>query len=114
MPGCEKDQPPAAVRPANAQLPASLGFELGRRFACLCSRRLIAAAAIVAFASALDFAVGRYQQYRLQQRRLADLRLQHAALYVEVMNVAYEPDQKSYRLTMKFTNDEPGRPLYLM
>jgi hypothetical protein len=89
----------------------------GRRFAFLRSNGLVAAAAIVTLAFAADFAVGRYQAYRLEQKRLADLRLQHAAfegMYVEVVNVAYEPDDKSYRLTMKFTSDEPSRPLYVM
>ena len=78
---------------------------------------LIAIAAVVTLAFAVDFAVGRYQAYRLEQKRMADLRLQHAAfegMYVEVVNVTYEPDDKSYRLTMRFTNDETGRPLYVM
>ena len=81
------------------------------------ARVLIAIAVLIALAFALDFAIGRYQQYRLDQKRLAELRLQHAAyegMFVEVVNVAYEPDQKSYRLTMKITNVEPGRPLYVM
>jgi hypothetical protein len=81
------------------------------------ARIVIAAGAIVALVFALDFAVGRYQQYRVEQMRVADLKLQHAAyegMFVEVVNVAYEPDQKSYRLTMKVTNVEPGRPLYVM
>jgi hypothetical protein len=93
------------------------GRRSGIGFAVLRSNWLISAALIVTLAFAVDFAVGRYQQYRLEQKRLADLRLQHAAfegMYVEVVNVAYEPDQASYRLTMKFTNDEPGRPLYVM
>jgi hypothetical protein len=90
---------------------------LGRRLALLRSNRLIAAAAIVTLAFAVDFTVGKYQQYWLEQKRQADLRLQHAAfegMYVEVVNVAYEADQKSYRLTMKFTNDESSHPLYVM
>jgi hypothetical protein len=88
-----------------------------RRFAFLSANKLIAIAAVVTLAFAVDFAVGRYQEFRLEQKRMADLRLQHAAfegMYVEVVNVAYEPDDKSYRLTMKFTNDEPGHPLYVM
>ena len=100
-----------------AKVPASLQLGLGRCFAFLRSRRLIAAAGIVVLAFVLDFAVGCYEQYRLEQKRLAALRLQHAAfegMYVEVVNVAYEPDQKSYRLTMKFSNNEPSRPLYVM
>ena len=88
---------------------------LGRGF--LRARVLLAGCAIVALVFALDFAVGRYQQYRADHKRLADLKLQHAAyegMFLEVVNVAYEPDQKSYRLTMKITNVEPGRPLYVM
>ncbi len=88
---------------------------LGREF--LRTRVLLAGCAIVALVFALDFAVGRYQQYRADHKRLADLKLQHAAyegMFLEVVNVAYEPDQKSYRLTMKITNVEPGRPLYVM
>jgi hypothetical protein len=99
------------------QLQASHRLGFGRPVGFVRSNTLIAAAAIVTLAFALDFAVGRYQQYRLEQKRLADLRLQHAAfegMYVEVVNVAYEPDDKSYRLTMKFTNDESSHPLFVM
>jgi hypothetical protein len=110
-------QQAAARKPAPQQAPARFPQKLGRRFSFLRSRKLIAAASIFALAFGLDFAIGRYQQYRLEQKRLADLRLQHAAfegMYVEVVKVAYEPDEKSYRLTMKFTNDEFGSPLYVM
>jgi hypothetical protein len=99
------------------QFPPGLRRGLGRSFAFMRSRSVIAAAAIVAVAFVVDFAVGRYQQYRLEQKRLAELRLQHAAfegMFFEVVNVAYEPDQKSYRLTMKVTNNERDRPLYVM
>jgi hypothetical protein len=96
---------------------ASRGLSLSRAMDFVNARVLIVIAALIALAFALDFAVGRYQQYRLDQKRLAELRLQHAAyegMFVEVVNVAYEPDQKSYRLTMKITKVEPGRPLYVM
>lgn len=86
-----------------------------RWFAFTQSRTFIVAAAVVAVALALDFAVGKYQQYRLQQKRLAEVRLGHAAfegMFAEVVNVAYEADRKSYRLTMRFTN--AGRTLYVM
>ena len=102
---------------APRQFPASLRLGSGRRFTFLRSRSLITLASIVAVAFVVDFAVGRYQQYRLEQKRLAEVRLQHAAfqgMFLEVVNVAYEPDQKSYRLTMKFTNNDRGRPLYVM
>jgi hypothetical protein len=99
------------------QAPAGLGLSLGRALDFVSARLLIATAVLIALVFALDFAVGRYQQYRLGQKRLAELRLQHAAyegMFVEVIKVAYEPDQKSYRLTMKVTNVEPGRPLFVM
>lgn len=110
-------QQAAARKPAPQQAPARFRQKSKRCFAFLRSRKLIAAASIFALAFGLDFAIGRYQQYRLEQKRLADVRLQHAAfegMYVEVVKVAYEPDEKSYRLTMKFTNGEPGRSLYVM
>jgi hypothetical protein len=96
---------------------APRGLSLSRALDFVNARVLIVIAALIALAFALDFAVGRYQQYRLDQKRLAELRLQHAAyegMFVEVINVAYEPDQKSFRLTMKITKVEPGRPLYVM
>ena len=100
-----------------ATLGSRLGSRLGRGFARVPARGLVAVAVLIAAAFALDFAVSRYQQHRLDQKRLAELRLQHAAyegMYVELVNVAYEPDEKSYRLTMKVTNAEPGRALYVM
>lgn len=113
----KRRQPGAAGERAPRQFPASLRLGFGRRLAFRRSRSLIAAAALVAVAFAVDFAVGRYQQYRLEQKRSAELRLRHAAfqgMFLEVVNVAYEPDQKSYRLSMKFTNNQRGRPLYVM
>jgi hypothetical protein len=107
----------AAGNRSPRQFPASLRLGSGRRFAFMRSRSLIVAAAIVTVAFVVDFAVGRYQQYRLEQKRLAELRLRHAAfqgMFLEVVNVAYEADQKSYRLTMNFTNNDRGRPLYIM
>ena len=110
-------QQSAAGRHAPRQFPAGLHLGLGRRLAFMRSRSVIVAAAIVTAAFVVDFAAGRYQKYWLEQKRLAELRLQHAAfqgMFLEVVNVAYEPDQKSYRLTMKFTNSDRGRPLYIM
>jgi hypothetical protein len=89
--------------------------ESKRWFALTQSRTLVVAVTLVAVAFALDFAVGKYQQYRLQQKRLAEVQLRYAAfqgMFAEVVNVAYEPDHKSYRLTMQFTN--AGSPLYVM
>jgi hypothetical protein len=97
--------------------PANLRSSLGRGLSVVPAKVLVAGAALVALLFVLDFAVDRYQHYRLDQRRLADLRLQHAAyegMFIELANVTYEPDRKSYRLTMKINNVEPGRPLYVL
>lgn len=90
---------------------------LGRGLNLLQSRILLGAALLLALAFAVDYAIGLYQHYRMEQKRLAGLKLQHAAyegLYVELVNVAYEPDQKSYRLIMKMTNVEAGGSIYVM
>jgi hypothetical protein len=76
---------------------------------------VVAGAGALVFAA--DYAIGKYQSYRMDQSRLAALQLQHAAyegLFVELVKVAYEPDEKSYRVTMKMTNSEPDRPVYVM
>ena len=81
------------------------------------SRFLLGLGAFVALAFLLDAAVGWYQRHRLDVKRLADAELAHAAysgLYVDLVDVAYEPDQKSYRLTMMMRNLDPGHPLYVM
>jgi len=113
----KKLQQAGAGKRSLRQVPTGLGLSLSRALDFVSARVLITIAVLIALVFALDFTIGRYQQYRLDQKRLAELRLQHAAyegMFVEVVNVAYEPDRKSYRLTMKLTNVEPGRPLYVM
>jgi hypothetical protein len=113
----KKLQGDGASKELSRKSPAPRGLSLSRALDFVNARVLIAIAVFVALAFALDFTVGRYQQYRLDQKRLAELRLQHAAyegMFVEVVKVAYEPDQKSYRLTMRIAKVEPGRPLYVM
>jgi hypothetical protein len=81
------------------------------------SKLVLGVIAFIALAFALDAAVGWYQRHRLEVKRLADRALEHAAysgLYVDLVNVAYEPDQKSYRLTMMMRNLDPAHPLYVM
>jgi hypothetical protein len=90
---------------------------LGRGLGFLRSRVLLGAILIIGLAFALDYAIGRYQHYRMTQQRLAALKLEHAAyqgLYVELVKVAYEPDRRSYRLTMAMKNLDPGQPIYVM
>ncbi len=92
-------------------------IRLGRGLGFLRSRALVGAIVIVALAFAADYAVGRFQQYRVAQQRLAALQLEHVAyqgLYVELVNVAYEADQNSYRVIMKMTNVDPGQTIYVM
>jgi hypothetical protein len=108
-PGTGRRLPERATASARVPLGGGLGF--------LRSRFLVGAALLVALAFAADYAIGLYQHYLAEHKRLAALNLQHAAyegLFVEVVNVAYESDEKSYRLTMKITNIEPGRPIYVM
>jgi hypothetical protein len=90
---------------------------LARSFAFLQSKTLLFALLALGVGFMLDAAVGRYQTDRLDQKRFARLELQHAAfegLFVEVETVTYEPDGKSFRLRMKFTRIEKGRPLFVM
>jgi hypothetical protein len=101
-------------RPAAAPA-SSLKPRLGH--GVLRSKFVLGLVAFVALAFALDTTVGWYQQHRLEQKRRADRALEHAAysgLYVDLVNVAYEPDQKSYRLTMVMRNLDPAHPLYVM
>ncbi len=90
---------------------------MGRGLEFLRSRFLLGAVLIVALAFGCDYAIGKYQNYRLDQKRRVALKLEHAAyqgLYVELVKVAYEADQKSYRVTMKMTNIDPNQPIYVM
>ena len=90
---------------------------LGRGLGFLKSRALIGVVLVIASAFVIDYLVGRYQHYRMERQRLAALRLNHTAyegLYVEFVNVAYEPDQKSYRVILRMTNVDPGQPIYVM
>jgi hypothetical protein len=99
--------------PATASVKVRLGSGLG----FLRSDAVLGLIAFVALAFGLDSAIGWYQGHQLEQKRLAGLQLEHAAyagLYVEVVNVVYEPDQKSYRLTMVMRNLDPQNPIYVM
>jgi hypothetical protein len=90
---------------------------LGSGLGFLRSKAVLAAVAFLALAFALDYTIAWYQRYRLEQKRLAGLQLEHAAyagLFVELVKVAYEPDQKSYRVTMVMRNLDPQNPVYVM
>jgi hypothetical protein len=97
--------------------PARVNVRLGRGLGFLRSGVVIGALAFAALAFTTDQGIGWYQSNRLEQKRLAALELQHAAfagLFVDLVKVAHEGDEKSYRVTMAMTNLEPDRPIYVM
>jgi len=96
---------------------ASAKVRLGSGLGLFRAEFLVGAAVVLGLLCALDYGIGWYQQRRLEQRRLAELRLEQAAfsaLLVQLVNVAYEPDGKSYRLTMSMENLDPEQPVYVM
>jgi hypothetical protein len=106
--GTDKRRPLAA---------SSIRVRLGSGLGFLRSKALLGVMAFVALAFAADYAIDRYQKYQLEQKRLAHLQLEHAAnagLFVELANIVYEPDQKSYRVTMVMRNLDPQNPIYVM
>jgi hypothetical protein len=106
--GADKSRPLAA---------SSVKVRLGSGLGFLRSKAALAAIAFLALAFGPDCTIAWYQRHRLEQKRLAGLQLEHAAyagLFVELVNVAYEPDQKSYRLTMAMRNLDPQNPIYVM
>jgi hypothetical protein len=107
--GTDKRRSTQAASGVKVRLGSGLGF--------LRSDAMLGLIAFVALAFGLDYLIGWYQGHRLEQKRLAGLQLEHAAyagLYVEVANVVYEPDRKSYRLTMVMRNLDPQNPIYVM
>lgn len=65
----------------------------------------------------VDFGIGWYQRRALDARHQAALELENAAfagLFVELVDVGYEPDGKSYRVTLSMQNANPDAPLYIM
>jgi hypothetical protein len=90
---------------------------LGRGLGFLRSGVLIGAFVFGGLVFAADQGIAWYQGSRLEQKRLSGLELQHAAfagLSIDLVKVAYEPDQKSYRLTMAMKNLDPAHPIYVM
>lgn len=77
----------------------------------------VGAAVIAGLLLSLDYGIGRFQAYSVKQKRLAQLALERAAytsLFVELVNVAYEPDRSAYRLTMAMQSLDPQHPIYVM
>ena len=107
--GTRKDQ----TRPRKEAVRVRLGRGLG----LLKSPVVIGFILLLVLAFILDFGIGWYQQMLIDEARLAALKLQKAAfsdLLVELKSVAYEPDGKSYRLTLSLQNLDPEQPIYVM
>src|SRR5262249_21456207 len=99
-----------------ARLPQA-DMQLGRGLELWRSPVVVAVLAIVFVALVVDAGVGWYQGHSLAARRLARLQLENMALqslYVELKRVVYEPDGKSYRMTIILQNADPKVPLYVM
>jgi len=98
-------------------MPRQVAMTLGRRLDLWSSPVLVGFVAVVFVALAADAAVGWYQARSLKAERQARLQLENAAsrtLYVELKRVVYEPDGKSYRMTVSLQNNNPAVPLYVM
>jgi hypothetical protein len=111
----------AELREASARVakvePPSVRVRLGKSFDFLGTRAALAIVGLVGLFIALDYGAGWYQGRALAIKRAAELRLEQAAystLILELVDVAYEPDGKSYRLTMSMENTDPDQPLYVM
>ncbi|MGH2412574.1 MAG: hypothetical protein ACRDEA_02530 [Microcystaceae cyanobacterium] len=66
---------------------------------------------------AIDAGVATYQRRMAEAKKQTLQQLDRAAhgyLYIDVQNVEYEPDGKSYRLTMLLQNLDPANPLYIL
>jgi hypothetical protein len=100
---------------------ASVPSDSGRRSkfwpGFLKSRLLLGVLVALGIGFAAETAIGWYQQHALDRRRQAALELENAAfagLFIELTNVVYEADGKSYRATIRMQNANTGIPLYIM
>ena len=94
------------------------GCAWGRGLGLLKSPVLIGLVTVTVVVFALDFGVGWYQQRQLDQRRATrkcsfSKPLSPISLSM-LVNIAYEPDGKSYRLTQTLQNLDPEHPIYVM
>ena len=107
-----------AAAPRKAAAPTSdVAVKLGRRLGFWRSPLVATVVAVLLVVFALDAGIGWYQSRSLKQARQERLLLENAAmrsLYVELKQVAYEPDSKSYRVTLFLQNVSLKGPLYVM
>lgn len=103
--------------PRKSDAPASVAVKLGRRFDLWRSPVLVGLVMLLLTGFAIDAGVGLYQARALREARQARLLLENTAtrsLYVELKGISYEPDGKSYRMTLFLQNVSPAGPLYVM
>jgi hypothetical protein len=103
--------------PRKIDAPANVAVKLGRRFDLWRSPVLVGVLMLLLTGFAIDAAVGLYQARALREARQARLLLENTAtrsLYVELKGISYEPDSKSYRMTLFLQNTSPAGPLYVM
>ena len=96
---------------------AGVAVKLGRRFYLWRSPVVVGVAMLILTAFAVDAGVGLHQARALREARQARLLLENTAmrsLYVELKDIAYEADGKSYRMTLFLQNTSPKGPLYVM
>ena len=111
------DELRAAAPRKTAAPTANVAVKLGRRLGFWRSPVVIGVVAVVLAAFAVDAGVGWYQARALKEARQARLLLENTAmrsLYVELKRIAYEPDGKSFRMTLFLQNTSPAGPLYVM
>jgi hypothetical protein len=97
--------------------PSQVSMKLGRRLGLWRSPAAIGIVAVIFLGFALDAGVGWYQARSLRAHRQARVQLENTALtalYVELKRIVFEPDGKSYRMTVSLQNNNPSVPLYVM
>lgn len=107
----------AARRPRTVLANRDVRVRLGRGLGILRSKIVIGGLVFAVAAVAADFGLGYYQRTKLEQIRTAQLQLRHAAtsgLIVELRSITYEPDGKSFRLTIETRSRDPRQPIYVM
>lgn len=103
--------------PRKVDAPRNVAVKLGRRFDLWRSPVLVGLVMLLLTGFAIDAGVGLYQARALREARQARLLLENTAmrsLYVELKGISYEPDGKSYRMTLFLQNVSPKGPLYVM
>ena len=103
--------------PRKVDAPATVAVRPGRRFDLWRSPVLVGLVMVLLTGFTIDAGVGMYQARALREARQARLLLENTAmrsLYVELKGISYEPDGRSYRMTLFLQNVSPAGPLYVM